>query len=133
MSEKTTDEIEEKLNEEVNTTENEESGTIMIRIKNTTNMKAIKKQLSKGTSYQSIEEVENEVNGVVQSYYKKNLIDEETKEEYDLLISNLFKEANNMLRDYTQRQADKIKSFKIVVIDFDFSRYLIIFQYKGDN
>ena len=133
MSEKTTDEIEEKLNEEVNTTENEESGTIMIRIKNTTNMKAIKKQLSKGTSYQSIEEVENEVNGVVQSYYKKNLIDEETKEEYDLLISNLFKEANNMLRDYTQRQADKIKSFKIVVIDFGFSRYLIIFQYKGDN
>ncbi len=127
MSEKTTDEIEEKLNEEVNTTENEESGTIMIRIKNTTNMKAIKKQLSKGTSYQSIEEVENEVNGVVQSYYKKNLIDEETKEEYDLLISNLFKEANNMLRDYTQRQADKIKSFKIVVIDFGFSRYLIIF------
>ena len=91
MSEKTTDEIEEKLNEEVNTTENEESGTIMIRIKNTTNMKAIKKQLSKGTSYQSIEEVESEVNGVIQSYYKKNLIDEETKEEYDLLISNLFK------------------------------------------
>lgn len=127
MSEKTTDEIEEKLNEEVNTTENEESGAIMIRIKNTANMKAIKKQLSKGTSYQSIEEVENEVNGVVQSYYKKNLIDEETKEEYDLLISNLFKEANNMLRDYTQRQADKIKSFKIVVIDFGFSRYLIIF------
>ena len=45
----------------------------------------------------------------------KNNDDEETKEEYDLLISNLFKEANNMLRDYTQRQADKIKSFKIVV------------------
>jgi len=78
----------------VNTTENEESGAIMIRIKNTANMKAIKKQLSKGTSYQSIEEVENEVNGVIQSYYKKNLIDEETKEEYDLLISNLFKVKN---------------------------------------
>jgi len=119
MSEKTTDEIEEKLNEEVNTTENEESGAVIIRIKNTANMKAIKKQLSKGTSYQSIEEVENEVNGVIQSYQKKGLIDEETKEEYDLLISNLFKEANNMLRDYTQRQADKIKSFKIV--------------YKGDS
>jgi len=45
-------------------------------------------------------------------------VSEETKEEYDLLISNLFKEANNMLRDYTQRQADKIKSFKIVVKNF---------------
>ena len=36
------DEIEEKLNEEVNTTENEESGAMIIKIKNTSNMKVIK-------------------------------------------------------------------------------------------
>jgi len=34
--------IEKKLNEEVNTTENEEGGGIVIRIKNTYNMKVIK-------------------------------------------------------------------------------------------
>ena len=35
-------EIEEKLNEEVNAIEDEESGVMTIKIKNTTNMKAIK-------------------------------------------------------------------------------------------
>ena len=81
------------MNEEVvNTTENEESGAVIIRIKNTTNMKAIKvsdmsigvlyrqKQLSKGGHYQTIDEVEAEVLSVVQTYHKKKLI------EYALLV-----------------------------------------------
>jgi len=110
------DEIEEKLNEEVNTTENEESGAMIIKIKNTSNMKVIKViidkynylsilrnncpkediikiskklkmksiQLSKHTSRKSLLSI---------MFKKKFLtfISEETKEEYELLVSNLFK------------------------------------------
>jgi len=113
MAEKITDSIEKKLNEEVGTDDNETTGFV-IKIKNTFNLKLIKKKLLKG-SYQSMEEFEKDLYQVVQYYKKKKMIDDETKDEYEVLLANLFKEANNILKDYRRRQDEKFKNLKILV------------------
>jgi len=63
-----------------------------------------------------MEEFEKDLYQVIQSYRKKKMIDDETQNEYEVLLANLFKESNNILKDYRRRQDEKFKNLKILVM-----------------
>jgi hypothetical protein len=57
----------------INTSDNEDGGGFKIKIKNTNNLKIVKKQIQRG-AYKSLEDVQREINSVIDTYKKKSYI-----------------------------------------------------------
>ena len=87
--------------------ENKVNLEFTIKLKNQLNLKIIKKQIIR-EFYDNLDQVEEDVLEVINSYLKNSWIDSFIFNEYQILVETLFQESKNILKEKFKNLNEKL-------------------------